>query len=149
MSLVETSHLPAAHIYPSHLTKLYRSREQWIVFTEEAVRDCIEHLRDIHGTAIAIFLLKCLRLLKSVTDLAEIGSRAVVAECLGLKPCWEWRVPRISTMDGRRSHSRIFAVREKQRNWEVRAALFTRVLYLQYWVNDGVFPYCRDVYPGN
>ena len=44
------------------------------------------------------------------TTLAEMGGRAEAVECLGLKPCWERRVPSASTMDGRMSRSSIFTV---------------------------------------
>ena len=60
------------------------------------------------STSTTIVLLGSLRWLKPVTTLAEMGSRTEVEECLGLKPCWERRVPRAFTAVGR-SLSKIFA----------------------------------------
>ena len=77
---------------------------------EEAVRDCVELLRE--DPAIAIILLGGLRWLKPEVTLAVMGSMAKAVECLCLKPCFEGRVPSASMMDGRGSHSNIFTARQ-------------------------------------
>ena len=82
------------------------SRKWWIISMRrrwEAVSNALEK-----STAMAIVLLGGLHWLKPESTLAEMGSRADVVECLGLKPCWEGSVPSASTMDGRRSRSNIF-----------------------------------------
>ena len=76
----------------------------------------------------------------------QMGSRAEVAECLRLKPCWEGRVPSASTISGRMSHSRIFTA--GQRDGAVRA-LLAWFPCRQDQDYDGALPNCRDVNSGD
>ena len=61
------------------------------------------------STAMAIVVLGGLRWLKPETALAEMGSRAEMVKCLGLKPCWDRRVPSASMVDGTWCRSNIIS----------------------------------------
>ena len=128
----------------NHLTRLWQSRERWIISMRrrwETVSNAFEM-----STAMAMVLLEGLRWLKPETTLAEMGSRAKAAECLGLKPCWKGRVPSASTMAGRMSRSRIFTAGQSS---EIRAALLAELPCLQDRDYDGALPDCRNINSGD
>ena len=55
-----------------------------------------------------------LRWLKPIAMEVVRGSRAVVVECFGLKPCWEWLTGKAVVRAGRRSLSRILEAGHKR-----------------------------------
>ena len=63
---------------------------------KEAMTDCVECHRDVYRYSYCSAR-------GPETTLAELGSWAESVECLGLKPCWEGRVPSASAMDRRRA----------------------------------------------
>ena len=83
-----------------------------------AIASCLPlaHLTALEmSTAMAMVLLGGFCWLKLETTLAEMGSRAEVVECLGLKLCWEGWVSSAFTMDGRMSRSSIFTARQNRK----------------------------------
>ena len=64
-----------------------------------------------------IVLLGSLRWLKPETTLVEMGSRAEILECLGLKPCWKGRIPSAFTKVGRRSRAPVSLMPGKAARW--------------------------------
>ena len=94
---------------------------------------------------MSIVLLGGIRWLKPDTTLAEMGSRAEAVECLGLKPCWEERVPSDPTIDRRRSRSNIFtAWQSSEMGVRSDSGLVTPLPSKSgLWQNSSKFPWCQ------
>ena len=81
---------------PQTINQIFRDRSSGSSQWGHGEKPCWTHLR--FPSLWQLFCIGDFCWLKSETTLAEIGSRVEVVECLCLKPCWEGRVPRASTM---------------------------------------------------
>ena len=91
MLLIKARGLPAAELRHKPAHQVVSESAAVGHLDEEAVGSSVECLE--MSTVMAMVLLGGLCWLKPETTLAEMGSRAEAVECLGLKPCWEGRVP--------------------------------------------------------